>query len=472
MIQYYNTEAEYAAAQKSSFESQISLVGADNNIHYDGVNVVVGLKSAKTGDACVLDGNGAMHFIARGTFSSTSFFSNYIYVGPVLVGVDHPDFRGTVVLGYKNNANRIMSYIYSFRLTGYTLDGTDRTGKLKVNKSSSWATYDEYTINYNAESIESMVSQLNAFFQDTTNQVFQDQDWVAQGVDTDGDDIADAIDLVFHLVDYRQCSDSGAAGFSLSANLFPGIKASTAMLRKNGRRAGEGTIFNWDRAIAYFKADISSATYNPTSNVTTTVLSYPICKPAYLGQSSYRMDGSTQLDYCSYLRSVYGEGEEGWLKFMETFLPVMPTAYGVIGDKNQYGDGKKNTYLMANRVFVGQDGLSHAVSPAADYCAAITLPHALLASGCWHMPDAETLAQIFRTIKYNTTNNRNADPINATQYAAGGDAISNGAYAWCASRYYAYYFWCFYGGNGYANYNYVGNGNLVLPVVLLKVNES
>lgn len=470
MIQYYNTEAEYAAAQKSSFESQISLVGADNNIHYDGVNVVVGLKSAKTGDACVLDGNGAMHFIARGTFSSTSFFSNYIYVGPVLVGVDHPDFRGTVVLGYKNNANQIMSYIYSFRLTGYTLDGTNRSGKLRVYSDAN--TYADYTVSYNADSIDSLVGQLNTFFHDTTNSVFQTQDWVAQGVDTNGDDVADAIDLVFHYTFAKQRDDSGSTGFALTANLFSGIKASTAMLRKNGQRTGEGTIFNWDRAIAYFSADNSSASYNPTSNVTTTKLSYPICKPAYLGQSSYRRDGSTQLDYCSYLRSVYGEGEEGWLKFMKTFLPVMPTAYGVIGDKNQYGDGKKNTYLMANKTFVGQNGTSHAVSPAADYCAAITLPHALLASGCWHLPDAETLAQIFRTIKYNTTNNRNADPINATQYAAGGDAISNGSGPWCASRIGASIFWYFIGGGGYAGGSYVSYSSRVLPVVLLKVNES
>ena len=465
MIQYYNTEAEYAAAQKSSFESQISLVGADNNIHYDGVNVVVGLKSAKTGDACVLDGNGAMHFIDAGTYSSTSFFSNYIYVGPVLVGVDHPDFRGTVVLGYKNNASRIMSYIYSFRLTGYTLDGTDRTGKLKVYSAAS--TFAEYTVSYNADSVASLVSQLNTFFQDTTNTVFQTQDWVAQAVDTDGDNTADAIDLVFHYTFGDQRNDAGSAGFTLTANLFSGIKASTAMYRKNGQRTGDGTIFNMDRAINYFKADLNNATYNPTSNVTSPVRSTPICKPGYLGTSQY-----SGGDRCAALRAIYGEGEEGWLRFMKSFEPVLPTLYGVIGDKAQYGDGKTNTYLMANKTFTGQNGTAHAVSPAADYCAAITFPNSLLASGCWHLPDAETLAMIMRTIKYNTTNDRNADPINKTQYVAGGDAISNGSNAWCASRSGAGGFWIFLGTFGYAGGNLVFISCSVLPVVLLKVNES
>ena len=465
MIQYYNTEAEYAAAQKSSFESQISLVGADNNIHYDGVNVVVGLKSAKTGDACVLDGAGAMHFIDAGTYSSTSFFSNYIYVGPVLVGVDHPDFRGTVVLGYKNNAARIMSYIYSFRLTGYTLDGADRTGTLRVYSDAS--NYADYVVSYNADSIASLVSQLNAFFQDTTNTVFQTQDWVAQAVDTDGDNTADAIDLVFHYTFGKQTSDVGSAGFTLTANLFPDIKPTSTMFRKNGSRSGEGTIFNMDRAINYFKADLNNATYNPTSTVTSPVRNYPICKPGYLGTSQY-----SGGDRCAALRAIYGDGEEGWLRFMKSFEPVLPTLYGSIGDKNQYGDGKKNTYLMANRTFTGQDGTAHSVSPAADYCAAITLPNALLASGCWHLPDAETLAMIMRTIKYNTTNDRNADPINKTQYVAGGDAISNGSSAWCASRSGANVFWCFVGTGGYASYVGLYVSFSVLPVVLLKVNES
>ena len=157
---------------------------------------------------------------------------------------------------------------------------------------------------------------------------------------------------------------------------------------------------------------------------------------------------------------------------MESFRAVKPTAYGSIGNKGKYGDGKRNTYIMAGRTFVGQDGVSHAVSPAADYCANKSFNHELLKYGCWHLPDSDTLDSIMKTIRYSTTNNRNADPINKTQYAAGGDVISNGTNFWSASRYGAYGFWYFYGGGGYA-----GNGSLYgsircLPVVLLNVNDS
>lgn len=467
MIQYYNTEAEYEAAVKSAFESQISLVGADNDVHFDGVNVVVGLASAQTGAACVLDGNSAMHFIAPGTFSSESFFSNYTYVGPVLVGVDHPDFRGTVVLGYKYNENRIVSYIYSFRLTGYTIDGTDRTGILSVSDSSAWGTGVDYTVSYNATSVDNLVAQLNAFFRDTANPVFQTQDWVALGVDTDGDSVNDAIDLTFHYVDYRQASNTGKSGFALAGNIFPGITASSAMLRMNGQRSGEGTILNMPRALAYFRQDLNGATYNPTSNVTSPKRSYPICLPGYLGTSQYAGG-----DRCAALRAIYGEGEAGWLKFMESFLPVKPTTYGQIGNKAAYGDGKTNTYLMAGRTWTGQNGVEHAVSPLADYAAAVSFNHDLLRKGSWHIPDIDTLDSIMKTIKYGTTNDRNADPINATQLAAGGSAINNGVSAWSASRSDAYYFWCFGGNFGNAKLNSLNYSYRALPVLLLNVSGS
>ena len=473
MILYYNTEAEYAAAGKNSFESQISLVGANNGVHWDGVNVVVGLKSAKTGSICVLDGNSAMHFISVDTFNSGSFFSNFTVVGPVLVGVDHEDFRGTVVIGHKANTSKVWSYIYSFRLTGYTCDGTDRSGVLSIRTAAAWGTAVDFTVNYNADSVASLVSQLNTFFRDTTNEVFQTQDWVAIGVDTDNDDVVDAIDLVFHLVNYQQASNTGKTGFTLTANLAPGIKASTAMIRYNGQRSGEGCILNWDRAIAYFSADNSSASYNPSSNVTTTKLSYPICKPAYLGQSSYRRDGSTQLDYCSYLRSVYGEGEEGWLRFMKSFLPLRPTLYGQMGDKAQYGDTKTNTYLLAGKTFTGQGGTAVPAFPAAQYCADVSYNHDLLRKGQWCLPDIDTVASILKTVKYNTTNNRNADPINRALYAIGGNAISNGTGMWSCSRHGASSAWYFSGSSGCASYSYgMGYGYVALPVVLLDVSKA
>ena len=459
MIKYYDTEAAYAADAKSSFESQISLVGESNEVHFDGRNVIVGIKSAKTGAIAVLDGNSALHFVMPGTFNSGSFMSNYTVVGVVAIGVDHEDYRGKIAILRKDFTSKQWSYIYSFKLTGYTLDGTERTGVLSVREASnSWAAGVDYTITYNASTLAELATQLNTYFQ--ANAPFTTQDWVAEVV-------GEEIHLKFHFTDYRQNSNAGKSGFTLTANLLPEILASSAMLRMNGQRSGEGTITNMDRALAYFSQDLNNASYNPTSDVTSPKRSYPICKPGYLGTSAY-----SGGDHCAALRAIYGEGEAGWLKFMQSFLPVRPTEYGPVGDKETYGDGKTNTYLMAGKKFTGQDGVEHVAFPAADDCASTTFSHSLMGKGSWILPDMDLVFSIMKTIKYGTTASRNADPINAGLYAIGGSALSNGSYVWSSSRYYAYYAWCSYGGNGFAYYSVMYGSALALPLLLLDVREA
>ena len=457
MIKYYDTEAAYAADAKSPFESQVSLVGEDNEIKYDGRNVVVGAKSAKTGSIVVLDGNSAMHFIAVDTFSSSSFMSNFTIVGVVAVGVDHPDFRGKIVIVHKSNASKMWSAIYSFKLTGYTLDGTDRSGKLKVYSAAS--TYDTYTINYNADSVADFLTTLNAYFQSTAP--FTTQHWRADA-DSDGNI---TLSFLFTFADQRSCA--GSDGFTLTANLLPGIPASTAMLRYNGQRSGEGCISNMARAITYFSADLNNATYNPTSTVTSPKRSYPICKPGYLGTSQY-----SNGDQCAALRAIYGEGEAGWLKFMESFYPIRPSKYGPIGDKATYGDSKRNTGLMAGKTFTKQDNTVIPAYPAADYCGSVTYNHDLLKRGQWFLPDVDVLCSVLRTIKYNSTNNRNADPVNRALNAIGGTAISNGSNPWSSSRYYAYSAWYSGGSSGSLFSGILCYANLAVPVALLDVSEA
>ena len=459
MIKYYDNEAAYAADAKSPFESQVSLIGASNAVKFDGCNVIVGAKSAKTGAIVVLDGNSAMHFVAVDTFSPTSFMSNYTVVGVVAVGVDHPDFRGKLVVLHKNNTGKQWSAIYSYRLTGYTLDSTERTGILSVREASdSWAANHDYTITYNAGSVEALAEQLNTYFK--ANAPFTTQNWRAEV--NDG-----AIDLKFVYSAWQQASyNTGKTGFTLEANLLPGIPASSNMLRMNGQRSGEGTITNWDRAIAYFRNDNSSTTYNPASDVTSPKMSYPICLPGYLGTSQY------QDDHCAALRAIYGEGEEGWLKFMASFLPVRPTSYGPVGDKAYYGDSFKNTYLMAGKKFTKQDNTEIVAFPAADYCADVVYNHELLKKGKWALPDMDTLFSIMKTIKYGTDPSRDADPVNRALNAIGGNAVSNGSYVWSASRYYAYRAWYSLGGIGYADYGVMYYAFSALPVALLDIRDS
>ena len=460
MIKYYDTLAAYEADAKSAFESQVSLIGADNAIKYDGRNVVVDIRSAKTGTIAVLDGTHALRFISVDTFSSSSFPSNFEVVGVVRIGVDHPSFRGQIAIMYPTTKSLPMSAIYQWRLTGYTLDGTDRTGTLSIRQvSDSWAANHDYVISYNATTAAGLVEQLNAFFK--ANEPFKTQEWVAKLNDNN------TIDLLLKFTDWRQSGyNTGKAGFALSANLFPEWIATTAMLRANGQRFSEGTITNWSRALAYFRNDNSSTTYNPSSDVASVKRGYPICLPGYLGTSQY------QEDHCAYLRSVYGEGEQGWLKFMASFLPVRPTEYGSIGDKKKYGDARKNTYYLASQIYTDINGATQPVSPVATYAASIAFDHELLKKGQWVLPDSDLLFDVVGGLEYPTTNNRDADVINRALKAIGAPALGNDSDVWSCSRYGAADGWSARGAYGCAYYNLLYLSRLAVCLLLLDVPQS
>lgn len=460
MIKYYDTNAAYVADVKSAFESQVSLIGADNAIKYDGRNVIVDIQSAKTGSIVVLDGLHAMRFVSVETFGSESFMSNFEIVGVVRIGVDHPSFRGKIAIMYKAPASKKMSNIYQHRLTGYTCDGTARTGVLSIREASdSWAANHDYTVNYNAANELALVAQLNTYFK--ANEPFRAQQW--QAVLNDDN----TIDLRYSYIDYRQAAyNKGTTGFALTANLLPEWISTTSMLRMNGQRSVEGTITNWSRALAYFRNDNLSTTYNPAKDVTSAKISYPICLPGYLGTSAY------QSDHCAYLRGIYGEGEQGWLKFMASFLPVRPTEYGSIGDKAKYGDARKNTYYLASQKYEDVNGVMQPVSPAADFAANVAFDHELLKKGQWVVPDSDLLFDVIGGIEYPTTNNRDADVINRALKAIGAPALGNNSSVWSCSRFNANICWCANGGGGYAGYVVLAGSCLVVPLVLLDVPQS
>lgn len=459
MIKYYDTEAAYKAdTGKGADESQVSLIKVGNVCRYDGRNVVVGLRSARTGSVAYLDGSRALHFAAPGTFKADGLPEGGEVVGVVVIGVDHQDFRGEVAVMSKTFTAAPMLDRWFVRLSGYTLDGTDRTGTLSVLEASdNWAAAHDYTVGYNADNAEALASQLNAYFK--ANEPFAAQDWVAEA-DGDGN-----VTLHYAYINYRQVSNAAKDGFALAKATAPGWAATMQMLRRNGRRSGEGTITNWPRALAYFRGDNASTTYNPASDVTTMKISYPICLPGYLGTSEY------QSDHCSYLRGVYGEGEEGWLKFMEGFLPVRPSEYGIF-DASRYGAAKRNTYYLAGIKYAGQDGVEKYASPAARLAADLGYDHELLKQGEWVLPDIDRVFGIAGQLKYPTTNDRGADPVNAALEAIGVPALGNRSSVWSCSRCNPGSGWFAYGGYGCAGGYVLYGSSVAAPLVLLDVTAD
>lgn len=452
MIRYFDTEAAYLAAVQDA-ESQVSLVGESNACKFDGRNVIVGFDSATTGSIAYLDDKKAIHFVATSTFNKPTFPASYEIFGVVVIGVDHDAFRGDVTVMNKEFKRLVMLERAYFSLSGFTLDGAEHTGTISIREASdNWAANHDYVISYKADNVASFVAQLNEVFM--AKDAFKTQDWVAMA-DTDGNVTLTYKNQVWQQIPFNTAKE-GFSGRDVSA---PDWIPDSRILRTNGARNGEGVITNMDRAIAFFRNDTSTIIYNPSTDVKSTKTVYPICLPGYLGTSKY------QSDHCAYLRSVYGEGEEGWLKFMKSFLPVLPSEYGAL-NRNKYSE-MRDTYHLASLKYTGLDGVEKCASPAADYVANIAYEHELLAKGKWFIGDMLRIFSLVATIKYPITNDRNADKTNAALYAIGASPLGNNELISSCSRYNRNSRWIANGGIGFAGDGGLYNSNTCVPLVLL-----
>ena len=387
----------------------------------------------KRGDYCIkkIDDK-SVHYIDIDSISSISDIDD----GYELVGVVCGYINGEVLV-VRNTESHSDTWcdILQYELTGYTLDGTDQSGVLSIRDNLTATENTDYTISYNATTKESFVEQLNVFF--ANNDAFKNQRFYASIDD-------DKVIVHYYFTFVNQSSLAGKNGFTLTENTMPDIIASTNFRRKNGVKFGEGVIDNMERALAFFRDDNSQATYNPTNVITSVKLTYPICLPGYLGTSSYR-DG----DKCAFLRSVYGEDEEGWKLFMKSFLPVYPTDYGIINTT-----GKELTKILASKRYNDLDKVDEPMCKAANYCYSMT--SATIDEGEFWLPGVQELSIILDDIKYNTISNKNADIVNKALYKVGWASIRNNISNWSACRNNFNVSWCsngngYFGGNSFFN---------------------
>lgn len=396
----------------------------------------------KRGDYCIKKiEDKSVHYIAIDSISSISDIDN----GYELVGVVCGFINGEVlVVRNPVSHNDTWCDILQYILGGYTLDGTDQSGVLSIRDNSTATSNTDYTISYNATTKEDLAAQLNVFF--ANNDAFKNQGFYANIDDNN-------VIVHYHFTFSNQISLEGKNGFTLTQNTMPDVIASNNFRRKNGAQIGEGVISNMERALVYFRNDTSSSNYNPTNIVTSVKITHPICLPAYLGTSSYR-DG----DKCKFLRSVYGEGEEGWKRFMKSFLPVYPTDYGIINTT-----GKELTKVLASKRYNDLDKVNEPMCKAAYYCYSMT--SATIDEGEFWLPGVQELSIILNDIKYGTVIDRNADIVNKALYIVGWASISNNSIYWSACRNNFRYSWFSFLG-GFFGYNNAFNVNECFAVSL------
>ena len=405
-------------------------------------------KIPKRGDIVVKDlTTKTPQYIVQETFVKADLNTNVYEI----VGVVYWTNGKEVGVVYKENASNAYCNRGWWYLTGYTLDGTSRTGIISIRVAAdSYAANVDKTIAYTASDIEGMVAELNkAFLADAQ---FVEQDWYADVVDG-------KVRVHCDVKAYQQfSSNTGKGGFSLGT-CMPEITYKADMRRKHGGKGGEGAISSWHRALAYFRNDTTTTNYNPNADVTSIKRSYPICLPGYLGTSK------NQSDHCAFLRSVYGEGEEGWIRFMRSCLPVVPTDYGNMGMHN----GKERTQTLASFEFTSNKvAVPTPMCKAASYCAG--KQSQTVEKGEFWLPTMEELSRIIKDVEYGTNSSRNADVLNKGLNLIGGNAVSNGSNWWSCLRCYTNGAWCSIGNGGFFNGNNMYNSYGCVPVSLYKIS--
>lgn len=356
-----------------------------------------------------------------------------------------------VLVVYKENTSMQLMNRPWWYLSGYTLDGTDRTGTLSIRvPDDNWNANVEKVIPYNATSADELVEQLNGFFEGDAD--CNAQDWYAD-IEEDGS-VRIHCDgtKAWQIFSYT----TAKAGFALTS-CAPEIDMDYIIRRKNGNNSGYGSIISMQVAIEAFTPDNPYDVYNPSTDVKPMDVVRPIILPAYLGESQY------QSDHCKALRERYGEGRDGWLKFLESLRPVTPCDYGTMRKRN----GKERTGVMAQKMFTSRIvSEPKAMCNAAYYCSNVNSK--TVDKGEFWLPTAEELSYIFKTIEYGTDSNWNSDPINRCLNKIG-NTISNQASWWSCCRDNVGGAWVVVGSWGFINNYSMYYTFRVLPVSLYTV---
>ena len=295
--------------------------------------------------------------------------------------------------------------------SGYMLNGTTQTINFSLRfASNSWAGTTK-TISYTASSLSDLISTLNTAFSNDSD--FIAQDWYA-------DEYNGKLRLMCANLSWYQPAYNSASGGLTMGYCMPEITAHADMRRRHGGNGGEGAISSMARALLYYSNDNGADSYmgGRTSVQTSVKQTYPINLPTWKGEST-----KNQGDFCAQLRAKYGEGEDGWKRFMKSCLPVTPTDYGDMG----VHDGKSICKPLAQIT-----GRTMSSSTVAQLMTAFAKPYNLMGNtfskGDFWLPTTEEISVIL------SGSNDSADPLNLGLTAIGGSTVLNSAYLWSCLR--------------------------------------
>lgn len=365
--------------------------------------------------------------------------------------VSHREGKKVTIVGLNNSGGIAFCDRVWYYLSGYTLDGAEHTIVLAIPTKANWDKNVEKTITYTANTVEEFISALNAAFEADAD--FTDQDWYAD-LTADG-----RVRVHYVFATWQNYNFTVKSGIT-KTNSMPEFRQCTRLRRKSGQATSVGGICSWHRALSYYRNDNGG---NPeqggrTAEQTSLKQQWPINLPTWLGTST-----KNPGDFCKALRDVYGEGEEGWIRFMRSCMSVTNTDYGVM----MY-DGIEMSKLLSSFTYTSRKvTVAKYMCPASGWCASFST--SCLPAGSWHLPAPKELVELMRDI---TPGTGATDVLNRTMSAAGGKAVSNGSDQWACARCGPSHAWRCLGASGCLGTTTMFNPWLVASPLSLHILEN
>ena len=329
--------------------------------------------------------------------------------------VSHREGKKVTIVGLNNSGGIAFCDRVWYYLSGYTLDGAEHTIVLAIPTKANWDKSVEKTITYTASTVEEFISALNAAFEADAD--FTDQDWYAD-LTADG-----RVRVHYVFATWQNYYFTAKSGIT-KTNSMPELKQCARLRRKSGQATQVGGICSWHRSLDYYRNDNGALPEQGgrTAEQTSIKQEWPINLPTWLGTST-----KNPGDFCKPLRGVYGEGEEGWLRFMRSCVSITDTDYGIM----MY-DGRDMSKLLSSFTYTSRKVAEPKyMCPASGWCTSFST--SCLQVGLWHLPAPKELVELVRDITQGTGT---PDVLNRTIVAAGGKAISNGSGRWACARCY------------------------------------
>lgn len=449
-VNKYADRAAYASdTNRLSTLSAVSLIASDNEIIYDGVNVVVGKDAAAAGDCAVYDKTaGAIRFVKGATLSAAQLPES---LTPLAVVYARQGDKVLIVsLDNVASAQR-WAYSYEVALSGFDLSA----GGTIVLKFAY--TY-EKTITYTAgTTLSDLVAAVNTALRtgEVDLSVTDRGGWSAAA-----DEATGRVILTSNGYMESWTTVEAVSGATLTTRLddtnyqtkLTGVlldKGQTIeYVRRNNGIVTSPAGCNMEKFLQYYSANGTA----PTSNI-------PLGSATIVNQASFETS-----EFCAELRAVYADYAS---YLFGEHMAQYPSAYGAM-----LRDGRTNTAKIGRLRFTDIYGQSKPCYPAAaaalEYGVAVEGATTGLEAGGWWLPSIEEVYLLMYD-RAATSAEVERDPVNRTlSHLSKATCYGANFNPWTSCEYNMRYPFMYDGSTGVTGaVNSKYNANIVRPVSAL-----